>query len=413
MRATTSCAWPCCSCTSAAWRRSTAGTMRQGASDYLQKPFDPDDASLVVARALERRRLAGQAATQRREAEGVCSFHALVGKSPRMRQLSALLQQAAGLDITVLLGGETGTGKELAGMARESLHRLLKRHGVRSDDDKAREAGPRPWRRCLPGRRPARLPRSGSDAVLRAHHPAVVVLHALGVGAHGGLHPQEVGLVGGRHLEAGAVVEVEDRDAGEGRAQVVHAVLHGQAAPIAVAAVHGLPLGVHGGHGVDPALQLEHLGAGGEGHGGAVHLVDRRHLGVGHAHGAHGHHALGPGGGGGAGGEQGERGGGGEQDLGHVGLRWREEAPRDRGPAGEVRRGTGLHGTYRAPRRATCRDCPRRTPRGGGAGPTANVPWCSGTASVTPRRAPSAWPAPGRAPAAPAASARWRSPGRP
>jgi DNA-binding NtrC family response regulator len=91
--------------------------MKQGAYDYLQKPFDPDDASLVVARALERKRLREQAATLRREVEGVYSFHSLVGKSARMRDVYTLLEQASKLDITVLLNGETGTGKELAARA--------------------------------------------------------------------------------------------------------------------------------------------------------------------------------------------------------------------------------------------------------------------------------------------------------
>ncbi len=91
--------------------------MKQGAYDYLQKPFDPDDASLVVARALERRRLKAQAASLRPAAEGSATFHNLVGKSERMREVFQLLEQAAGLDITVLLNGETGTGKELAARA--------------------------------------------------------------------------------------------------------------------------------------------------------------------------------------------------------------------------------------------------------------------------------------------------------
>ncbi len=91
--------------------------MRQGAYDYLQKPFDPDDASLVIARALERRRLRAQTQALRRELEGVYSFHNLVGKAPAMQDLYRLLDQASKLDITVLLSGETGTGKELAARA--------------------------------------------------------------------------------------------------------------------------------------------------------------------------------------------------------------------------------------------------------------------------------------------------------
>jgi DNA-binding NtrC family response regulator len=91
--------------------------MKRGAYDYLQKPFDPDAALLVVSRALERRRLKQQAASLRRELEGVFSFHNILGKSPQMREVFGLLERAAALDITVLLGGETGTGKELAARA--------------------------------------------------------------------------------------------------------------------------------------------------------------------------------------------------------------------------------------------------------------------------------------------------------
>ena len=91
--------------------------MKLGAYDYLEKPFDPDVAALTVARAAERRRLRDEAASLRRELEGVHSFHNLVGKSDRMRDVYRLLEQAASLDITVLLGGETGTGKELAARA--------------------------------------------------------------------------------------------------------------------------------------------------------------------------------------------------------------------------------------------------------------------------------------------------------
>ena len=91
--------------------------MKQGAYDYIQKPFDPDDAALVVERALERRRLRQQTASLRKELQGVNSFHNMIGKSPAMREVYGLLERAAGSDMTVLLTGETGTGKELAARA--------------------------------------------------------------------------------------------------------------------------------------------------------------------------------------------------------------------------------------------------------------------------------------------------------
>ena len=91
--------------------------MKQGAYDYLEKPFDPDAAALVIQRAAERKRLKDEAASLRRELEGTFSFHNLVGKSAAMLEVYRLLEQAAQLDITVLLGGETGTGKEVAARA--------------------------------------------------------------------------------------------------------------------------------------------------------------------------------------------------------------------------------------------------------------------------------------------------------
>jgi two-component system response regulator AtoC len=91
--------------------------MKRGAFDYLAKPFDPDDAALVVARALERKRLREQAAVPGRESPAPFAFHNLVGRSAAMGEVYRLLEQASRLDITVLLAGETGTGKELAARA--------------------------------------------------------------------------------------------------------------------------------------------------------------------------------------------------------------------------------------------------------------------------------------------------------
>lgn len=99
--------------------------IREGAYDYLTKPFDPDEVGLVVARALERKRLKEQTATLRRELQEVFGFETLVGKSPAMRNVHGLVARAAELDITVLITGETGTGKEL-------VARAIHHHGSRA-----------------------------------------------------------------------------------------------------------------------------------------------------------------------------------------------------------------------------------------------------------------------------------------
>jgi two-component system response regulator HydG len=87
--------------------------IKEGAYDYIQKPFEPDDVSLIVARAAESKTLKERAAGLRAQLGGTRGFAKLVGTSPAMRAVYALVERAAELDITVLIGGETGTGKEL------------------------------------------------------------------------------------------------------------------------------------------------------------------------------------------------------------------------------------------------------------------------------------------------------------
>lgn len=91
--------------------------VKAGAYDYLQKPFEPDQLVLVVERALERRALVERAQT----AESALRRHAatatLLGESPAMRHVRTLMSRVADLDVTVLLTGPSGTGKEVAARA--------------------------------------------------------------------------------------------------------------------------------------------------------------------------------------------------------------------------------------------------------------------------------------------------------
>ena len=98
--------------------------MKEGALDFLAKPVDPDHLALLVARALEQRRMVTENLLLKEELAVRRGAPQLVGQDLSLRKVFASLQKAAATDTTVLLEGESGTGKEL--FAR-SLHALSPR----------------------------------------------------------------------------------------------------------------------------------------------------------------------------------------------------------------------------------------------------------------------------------------------
>ncbi|HEX8202219.1 MAG TPA: response regulator, partial [Isosphaeraceae bacterium] len=93
------------------------GAMKAGADDFLTKPFEPERLRILVSRTLERRRLIDELEQLRQQMREDYSFHNMVSKSPRMRRVFDLIQQIGPLGSTVLIHGETGTGKELVAQA--------------------------------------------------------------------------------------------------------------------------------------------------------------------------------------------------------------------------------------------------------------------------------------------------------
>jgi DNA-binding NtrC family response regulator len=85
--------------------------MKQGAHDFLTKPFDVDHLAIVITKALERASLARQVECLRTEVGS--RYATIVGQSPAMTSVIELAKRAARSDAGVLLLGESGTGKEL------------------------------------------------------------------------------------------------------------------------------------------------------------------------------------------------------------------------------------------------------------------------------------------------------------
>ena len=91
--------------------------MKLGAFDYLSKPFDPDELKLIVVRALERRRLLQENHQLKSEVATKYRFENIIGASPPMQAVFALIAKCAPTHSTVLINGESGTGKELIARA--------------------------------------------------------------------------------------------------------------------------------------------------------------------------------------------------------------------------------------------------------------------------------------------------------
>jgi DNA-binding NtrC family response regulator len=103
--------------------QSAVAAMRAGADDYLTKPIDIDALVLALERALDRRSLRIEAETLRRELRERAGggLQGLLGASPAMQQVYRVAKQVAASRATVLLTGESGTGK---GELARAIHAL-------------------------------------------------------------------------------------------------------------------------------------------------------------------------------------------------------------------------------------------------------------------------------------------------
>jgi DNA-binding NtrC family response regulator len=100
--------------------RTAVAAMKLGAFDYVTKPFEEDEITALVGRALEKRALAREVVYLRSELARRHDFEELVGRHPTMQRLHQLIAAVARTPVTVLIVGESGTGKELVARA---IHR--------------------------------------------------------------------------------------------------------------------------------------------------------------------------------------------------------------------------------------------------------------------------------------------------
>src|SRR5216117_285988 len=100
--------------------------MKLGAYDYLTKPFKLDEIKLMIANALERKRLQDENQALKRQLRRERGFENFVGRSPSMLEVFETIRKTADSGSTVMITGESGTGKELVAQA---LHWESSRRG--------------------------------------------------------------------------------------------------------------------------------------------------------------------------------------------------------------------------------------------------------------------------------------------
>jgi len=91
--------------------------MKEGAFDYITKPIDFDELKIVVTKALEKQKLLSENIYLRKQLLGRFEFSNIIGNSPAMRLVFERMSRIVKTDSTVLITGDSGTGKELVARA--------------------------------------------------------------------------------------------------------------------------------------------------------------------------------------------------------------------------------------------------------------------------------------------------------
>lgn len=100
---------------------SAVNAMKEGINNYLIKPLNYEELSIVLQRAIREKKLSRELAYLRRETREKYSFQNIIGTHPKMRKVFERVKSVAPTDASVLIQGETGTGKELLAKAIHAL----------------------------------------------------------------------------------------------------------------------------------------------------------------------------------------------------------------------------------------------------------------------------------------------------
>jgi two-component system response regulator AtoC len=99
--------------------------MREGAYDFIEKPFCPEKVELIIRNLVEHHNLIEENISLRQKVEDRHNFEGIIAKSPRMMKIFELIKTVAPTNTTILITGESGTGKEVVARA---IHRQSQRH---------------------------------------------------------------------------------------------------------------------------------------------------------------------------------------------------------------------------------------------------------------------------------------------
>ena len=97
--------------------KSAVEALKAGAFDYIAKPFDIDELKIIVRNAVERKELEDENLHLRTALEERFTFSNIIGRSARMQEIFSIVQRIAKTTSTVLISGDSGTGKELIARA--------------------------------------------------------------------------------------------------------------------------------------------------------------------------------------------------------------------------------------------------------------------------------------------------------